>query len=141
MAWKRHLLYQRIMSSLSFIRETFSNRNLAVVMVTETLSTFISWLWWPYQSLFILELGATTELLGMLLMIGTFSQLLFQYLGGVLADRFGRQRVIVISSVVSLGSPLIYLVSTHWKDKALPSIQLGSSDTWSAKVLHASVLL
>jgi len=126
------------MSSLTFIREIFSNRNIAVVMVTETLSTFISWLWWPYQSLFILELGATKELLGMLLMIGTFSQLLFQYPGGVLADRFGRQRVIVISSVVSLGSPLIYLVSTHWTHLG-PALILASVGVMSRPARNALI--
>lgn len=126
------------MSSLSFILETFSNRNIAVVMITETLSTFISWLWWPYQSLFILELGATKELLGMLLMLGTFSQLLFQYPGGVLADRFGRQRVIVISSVISLGSPLIYLVSTHWTHLG-PALILASAGVMSRPARNALI--
>ena len=126
------------MSSLSFILETFSNRNIAVVMITETLSTFISWLWWPYQSLFILELGATKELLGMLLMIGTISQLLRQYPGGVLADRFGRHKIIVLSSVVIIGSPLIYLMSTHWTHLA-PALVLASAGVMSRPARNALI--
>jgi hypothetical protein len=34
---------------------------------------FTAFLWWPYRSLYILELGASTELLGMLLMVETAS--------------------------------------------------------------------
>ena len=58
-----------IVSSFKVIRETFSNRNVAVLTITQTLFMFTAFLWWPYRSLFILELGATKELLGMLLML------------------------------------------------------------------------
>ena len=126
------------MSSVSGIREMFSNRNIAVVMVTETLSTFTAWLWWPYQSLFILELGATKELLGMLLMIGTFSQFLLQFPGGILADRLGRRKVILLSSVFSIGSPLIYLLATHWTHIA-PALILSSIGVISMPARNALV--
>jgi len=45
-------------------------------MITQTLFMFAAFLWWLYQSLFILELGATKELLSMFLVLETFSQLL-----------------------------------------------------------------
>ena len=47
------------MSSFRVIRETFSNRNLAVLTITQTLFLFTAFLWWPYRSLFILKLGAS----------------------------------------------------------------------------------
>jgi len=59
---------------------------------------FTAFLWFPYRSLFILELGATKELLGVLLMLETIGQVIFQLAGGILADRLGRRRVIVYSS-------------------------------------------
>ncbi|UCH56610.1 MAG: MFS transporter [Candidatus Bathyarchaeota archaeon] len=102
------------MSYLSLIRETFTNRNLAVLTVTQTLYMFTAFLWWPYRSLFILELGATKELLGMLLMLETFSQLVFQLPGGILADRLGRKKMIVLGSALRVAAPVIYLLSTHW---------------------------
>ena len=126
------------MSTLSGIRETFTNRNVAVIMVTETLSTFTSWLWWPYQSLFILELGATKELLGMLLMVGTFSQFLLQFPGGVLADRLGRRKVILLSSAFSVGSPLIYLMASNWTHIA-PALILSSIGVISRPARNALV--
>ncbi|NIV14350.1 MAG: hypothetical protein GWN62_24680 [Aliifodinibius sp.] len=40
-------------------------------MISQTLTMFTAWLWWPFRSLFILELGASKEILGALLMIDT----------------------------------------------------------------------
>ena len=36
------------------ISEFLNNRNIVIIMITQTLSTFLAWLWWPYKSLFIL---------------------------------------------------------------------------------------
>ncbi|MHA2428726.1 MAG: MFS transporter [Candidatus Hermodarchaeia archaeon] len=86
---------------------------------------FTSFLWFPYRSLFILELGATKELLGILLMLETLGQIIFQLTGGILADRFGRRRVIVYSSFFRIASPIIFLFSTHWTHIA-PGLILNS---------------
>ena len=126
------------MSSLSGIREIFSNRNVAVIMVTQTLSMFIAWLWWPYRSLFILELKTTKELLGMLLTVETLSQFLFQLPGGILADRLGRRKVIILSSVIGIGSPLIYLAATHWTH-LIPALILGSMGMLSMPARNALI--
>jgi len=75
---------------------------------------FTAFLWWPYRSLYILELGATKELLGMLLMVETLSQLTFQLPGGILTDRLGRRKVIILSSIFRIAAPIVYLVSTNW---------------------------
>ena len=114
------------MQTINQIRETFRSRNVAVLTGTQTLWMFTAFLWWPYRSLFILELGATKELLGMLLMIETLGQVFFQLPGGVLADRFGRKRVIVLGSAFRVGSCLVYLLSAHWIHTA-PALLLASA--------------
>jgi len=126
------------MSSFSVIRETFSNRNLAVLTVTQTLFMFTAFLWWPYRSLFILELGATKELLGMLLMLETIAQVAFQLPGGVLADRLGRKKVIVYSSILRIASPIVYLLSTHWTHTA-PGLVLTSAGMLGLPALNALI--
>jgi MFS family permease len=108
------------------IRETFRNRNVAVITGTQTLWLFTAFLWWPFRSLFILELGATKELLGMLLMIDTFGEVIIQLPGGMLADRFGRKRVIVIGTAIRVASCLVYLISTNWLHTA-PALLLGAA--------------
>jgi MFS family permease len=126
------------MSSFRVFRETFSSRNVAVLTATQALFMFTAFLWWPYRSLFILELGATKELLGMLLMLETVSRLLFQLPGGVMADRLGRRRLIVYSSILRAGTPLILLFSTHWTHLA-PGIVLSSAGSLGMPAVSALI--
>jgi MFS family permease len=102
------------MSFLHVLREVFTNRNIKILTVSQTPFMFIAFLWFPYRSLFILELGATTELLGILLMVETVAQIFFQLIGGIFADKFGRRRVLVFSSIFRIVSPLVFIFSTHW---------------------------
>lgn len=120
------------------IRETFSSRNVMVLTITQTLFMFTAFLWWPYWSLFILELGATKELLGMLLMLETVSRLMFQLPGGVMADRLGRRKLIVLSSVIRLGSPLVLLFATHWTHVA-PGIVLNAASSLGMPAVNALI--
>jgi MFS family permease len=113
------------MSLLSAIRDVFSNRNILILTLSQTPFMFTAFLWFPYRSLFILELGATKELLGILLMLETLGQIIFQLTGGILADRLGRRRVIVYSSFFRIASPIIFLFSTHWTHLA-PGLILNS---------------
>jgi len=126
------------MSSFSAIRGVFSNRNVAVLTVTQTLFMFTAFLWWPYRSLFFLELGATKELLGKLLMIETIAQIVFQLPGGILADRLGRRRLIVFSSVFRIASPVVFLLSTHWTHTA-PGLILSSAGMLGLPAINALI--
>jgi MFS family permease len=103
-----------IMSFIQVLREVFGNRNIKILTVSQTPFMFIAFLWFPYRSLFILELGATTELLGILLMVETVAQIFFQLIGGIFADKFGRRRILVFSSIFRVVSPLVFIFSTHW---------------------------
>jgi len=125
-------------SSLSAIRETFANRNLAVLTLTQTFYMFTAFLWWPYRSLYILELGATKELLGMLLMVETLSQIAFQLPGGILTDRLGRRKMIILSSIFRIAAPLVYLVSTNWIHIA-PGLVLSSAGMISIPAVNSLI--
>ncbi|MCW3991508.1 MAG: MFS transporter [Candidatus Bathyarchaeota archaeon] len=126
------------MASLNVIRETFANRNLAVLTFTQTFYMFTAFLWWPYRSLFILELGATKELLGILLMVESVSQVVFQLPGGILTDRLGRRKVIIISSILRAAAPVVYLLSTHWTHIA-PGLILSSAGMISIPAINALI--
>lgn len=114
------------MSFFKLVRETFTNRNLVAVTVMQTLFMFTAFLWWPYRSLYILELGATKEQLGLLLTVETVVNLIFQYPGGVLADRYGRKKLIIIGAALRLLSPLSFLLATDWTH-IIPAMILSSS--------------
>jgi len=110
--------------SFSIFREILSNRNLAVMTFTQTFYMFTAFLWWPYRSLFILELGADKELLGLILMVETICQVIFQLPGGVLTDRLGRKKVIIVGSFFRFVAPFVYLLSTHWSH-IVPGLMLN----------------
>jgi len=125
-------------SFLKVMRETFSNRNIVVVTLSQTLFMFTAFLWWPYRSLYIVELGGTKEQLGLLLMLETISGIVFQLPGGILADRLGRKKLLVVSSGIRMLSPLVFLYSTSWVNTA-PGFILTSAGMLGMPAMNALV--
>ncbi|MFB0543565.1 MAG: MFS transporter [Candidatus Bathyarchaeia archaeon] len=101
-------------SFTSTLRQLFSNRNFVVLTVSDVLFLVGATLWWPFQALYILELGASKQILGMIMMLQSASMLIFQLPGGILADRFGRKRVLIPASFLRCVPPILYLVANHW---------------------------
>ncbi len=64
----------------------------------------------PFQSLYFAALGASPFLIGLLVAYGTVVTIVALLIGGYVADTWGRRRVIVIFSWVSVGSALVYSV-------------------------------
>ena len=126
------------MSFLKVMRETFSNRNIVVVTLSQALFMFTAFLWWPYRSLYILELGGTKSQLGLLLMLETISGIVFQLPGGILADRLGRRKLLVVSSGIRLLAPLVFLYSASWVHTA-PAFILTSAGMLGLPAMNALI--
>jgi len=101
-------------SFLSTLRQVLSNRNMVALIVSDIVFMIGGNLWWTFQPLYILELGASKEILGMLLMFQSITTLVFQIPGGVLADRLGRKKIILWGAIIRCIPNLIYLVANHW---------------------------
>ena len=84
------------------------------VTLSQSILMFASFLWRPYWGLYILELGGSKSVIGGLATLQAFSSLLLMFPGGILADRFGRKRVILVSSLFSVVPPIIFLYSSQW---------------------------
>jgi len=97
------------------IRDMMKSRNLMVITLTQSLFMLTASLWWPYWSLYILELGVSKTLLGMIFMAETVAQLAFQIPGGVLTDRIGRKKMIIMGSALRATSPLVYVLTGSWQ--------------------------
>lgn len=113
---------------LSFRRSVgtvLSNRNLMIITLSQGLGMFATFLWRPFWGLYLLELGASKGILGALTSLQALSNLLLQLPGGMLADRFGRRRVIIVSAFFGFIPPLIFRLSTHWT-MLIPGIIAGS---------------
>ncbi|NQT08878.1 MFS transporter, partial [Candidatus Bathyarchaeota archaeon] len=91
-----------MMRMLSFRRSVgtvLSNRNLMVITLSQSLGMFAMFLWRPFWGLYLLELGASKGILGALSSLQALCNLLLQLPGGMLADRYGRRKVILISAL------------------------------------------
>ena len=91
-----------------------SNRNVMAITLTQSLYMFAMFLWRPFWGLYILELGGTKSSIGLITTISSLTALLVQLPGGVISDRLGRKRVILLSSILGFLPPIIYRYSTHW---------------------------
>ena len=104
-----------VKSYIQTIKVVFSNRNILGIALTTSLWSFTSSGWYPFRVMYLKdELGASITILGMLSMLISSEQLLFQLPGGILADNFGRRKIIIYGTSLRIISPLIYLFATHW---------------------------
>jgi DHA1 family multidrug resistance protein-like MFS transporter len=63
----------------------------------------------PVLPLFVKSLSASETVIGLIAAISPFAGVLFSFPVGMLADRWGKKRLLVISAVVLLAAPLLYL--------------------------------
>ena len=58
--------------------------------------------------------AGTKSSIGLLTTIQSLTTLLVQLPGGIISDKLGRKRVILVASVLGFIPPIIYRYSTHW---------------------------
>ena len=98
------------------VRDVFSNRNILAISLTTSLWSLVQQGWNPFWPKYMLDnLGASVTIIGFITAITTAERLLFQLPGGILADRYGRKRIIVYGSLIRTLSPLIYLLAPTWE--------------------------
>ncbi len=83
-------------------------RNAWILTSTSALWSVGSVMANPYQYLYFAALGASPLLIGLLAAYGTGVTVLALLVGGYVADMWGRRRVIILFSWVSVASTLIY---------------------------------
>jgi len=74
----------------------------------------------PYQTLYFSALGASPLVVGLLIGYGTAVTILALLVGGYVADTWGRKKVILTFSWVSVASALIYALTTSYVYLVLP---------------------
>ncbi|MGD0478361.1 MAG: MFS transporter [Nitrososphaerales archaeon] len=62
----------------------------------------------PYQSVYFASLGATPFVIGLLVAYGTGVTVLALLLGGYIADTWGRRKIVILFSWVSVASAFVY---------------------------------
>ncbi|MBN2335388.1 MFS transporter [Candidatus Bathyarchaeota archaeon] len=99
----------------SILKEVFSNRNIIAISTTNMLYQVFNSLWELWWSLYLMEeLNTPVLVVGLLATIQNTSQILFQLPGGILADRIGRKKVIVLGTGLRTIAPLILYFAKSW---------------------------
>lgn len=68
-----------------------------------------------FLSLYILKLGATERNLGSINALGSFSAMLLYPLGGYIADKSGRVRLVSAATLLYASSFIFYIMAPSWK--------------------------
>ncbi len=103
-----------LLSFVDSVRTALSSRNLVVVTLCYSILQFASFLWRPFWSLYIMELGGSKGVVGVLATLQSLSTLFLLLPGGILADKFGRRRLILFSTACGIVPPLVFISASHW---------------------------
>src|SRR5512136_1370806 len=67
----------------------------------------------PVLPLFSQALGANDTIIGLIAMFSPLAGILFSFPVGVLSDQLGRKRLLIVSGIIFLLAPLLYLFITN----------------------------
>jgi MFS transporter, DHA1 family, tetracycline resistance protein len=95
-------------------------RSAWILTSTSSLWTVGSAIANPYQTLYFSALGASPLAVGLLIAYGTAVTILALLVGGYVADTWGRKRVILVFSWVSVASALMYALTPSYYYLVLP---------------------
>jgi MFS family permease len=99
------------------LREEFSfvRGNLLVLIVSYTLFRMTSSMSYPFESLYIRELGASPLIIGLMSSLGSLIIALVRIPGAYVADHYGRRNVIAIFTFGVAFSYLFYALAPDWR--------------------------
>lgn len=85
----------------------------------------------PYQTLYFSALGASPSTVGLLVAFGTGVSILSLLVGGYVADTWGRRRVIIVFSWVSVLSALVYAIVNSYLLLVVPLALASSASVYT----------
>ena len=110
-------------------RRAVEDRNLRMLLLTNFFRIFSMSMINPITPLFISSLGAETINVSLVLSASSAASIFLSVPSGLLADRYGRKKTIVISIVLSIIPPIFFSLSTHWEQIIPWAILLSISAT------------
>jgi len=84
-------------------------------MGTMILANIAAQMIFPLQSLYVQELGASVEQIGLFFTVAAIAPLFLQILGGWLSDAAGRLQAIAIGSLAGASAYLFYIFAPSWQ--------------------------
>lgn len=99
--------------------------NIRVFTITDLLGNFARAMVFPYVSLYILALGGNTTQIGLIQSLAPLLGLLMFPIGGYLADKTRRVRLIVLANSAAVIIALLFAFSPNWQVFAIATLLQG----------------
>jgi MFS family permease len=93
----------------------FYQGNIAVIASSSAIGNFGSGIISTYVSSYFVEIGGDPITLGLMTSIASIIQCFVLFLGGFIADHYGRRRIMVSVALYSVLFPLLYAVVQDWR--------------------------
>jgi MFS family permease len=103
----------------------FAQGNNLIIAVTDMLGNFARGLVLPYMSLYVLALGGDTTRVGLVNSLSPLAGLLMFPIGGYIADRASRAKLIALGSAFSASVVLLYILAPSWQMVAIAALLQG----------------
>lgn len=117
---KKDSVFRRLRTDFHFI-----SGNFRIMLLSWLALDFFSELPRTYYPLYVVELGGTTAIIGLIGAAEQFARALTQIPGGYMADRYGRKWLIVVMTIISALSHLIYAFALDWRWLLLGAVIFG----------------
>ncbi len=106
----------RLEEYYSMFKDVFKNKNIMAISVSVALWGMMGQGYRPFWALYLKNhLGASVTNIGIFSMISTAESLLFQLPGGLIADRYGRRKLILAGTVFRTLGPVLFLMAPSWE--------------------------
>ena len=88
---------------------------MLVMIATSAIWQFAGNSIWPFFSLYVLALGGTPEMIGIITGMGTVASILPTMMGGYLADVYGRKKLTASFSMILGFTSLLMAMASDWR--------------------------
>jgi len=113
-------------------------RNIVTIAGSSAVNALGGGIISTYVSLYFISIGGDPITLGLMTSIAAIIQCFVLFLGGFIADYYGRKRITIITGFYSILFPLLYAFIQDWRVFVIAAV-MGSFGAISSPASHATV--
>lgn len=112
-----------------------TNKTRIILYLYEFISTFI--LFYAVDTLFYLERGITSSQYLFFVVISYIVQLLFEIPSGVLADKYSKKKILIISQILFIISTIIFIMANNYIIFVIATIIAGLQKCFGTGIINS----